>query len=436
MLRPVMEQETPAVPVTANGSGAPLSARPHGGLTIQLWSYNYEPEPTGIGPVSRVLAEGLRDRGHGVNVVAAHPHYPEARWGTRLTPYREQRNGISVLRLPLWIGRATKHERYRQELSYMSSQFAALPTLGRPDVMVAVSPSFPALLPAMVNARARRIPWVLSLQDILPDGAAATGVVRPGRVMDAARRLERAAYRKADLIVVPARSFTQNLATKGVSTDKIALIPNPATRTPPRQPGPRSNTGGGEFRILSMGNIGFSQGLAPLVEAFERSPAMRDRAARLVITGNGVAADGVREKIASERVQMLGLVDDDRLETELARADVALVSQHHHGAEFNIPSKLMNFMAYGLPVLVVANPNSEAARIIEESGGGWVVDSSRPESFPENVVELLERPQERAQKGRAAAQYAKRHFMRGSFVKRFEEALQRGVARAALRRTL
>lgn len=407
-------------------SGVPGLAR---SLRVQLWSYNYDPEPTGIGPVSSVLAEGLRDRGHSLDVVAAHPHYPDASWGRCLLPYREQRTGIPVLRLPLWIGRASAGERYRQELTYMAWQFAALPALGRPDVLVSVSPSFPALLPAMVDARARRLPWVLWLQDILPDGAAATGVVRPGRIMDAAHRLERTAYREADLIVVPARSFTRNLVRKGVSRDKITLLPNPATRTPATQPGSRNGATDG-LRILFMGNIGFSQALAPLVDAFERSPVMREQDVRLVITGTGVAADEVREKIDSDRVQMLGLVDDDRLEAELEKADIALVSQQHDGTEFNIPSKLMNFMAYGLPVLAAVDPQSEAARIVEESDGGWAVDSSRPESFPEKVAELLEKPQERVRKGMAAAEYAERHFTRASFVESFEGALRYGIARA------
>src|SRR3954462_5388469 len=190
-------------------------------LRIQLWSYNYDPEPTGIGPVSKVWAEGLRDRGHEVEVIAAHPHYPEPRWGTKLLPYRETPNDVPVLRLPLWIGRASSAERYRQELTFMASQFAALPTLSRPYVLVSASPSFPALLPAMLNARARRTPWALWLHDILPDGAAATGLVEEGAVLRASRRLERASYRRADRIVVLSRAFTANLAAKGVPEDKI-----------------------------------------------------------------------------------------------------------------------------------------------------------------------------------------------------------------------
>src|SRR4051812_16886903 len=105
-------------------------------MHIQLWSYNYDPEPTGIAPVSKVLMDGLRKRGHHVEVVAAHPHYPEPRWGSKVVPYREERDGIPVLRLPLWIGRDSAAERYRQELSFMAAQFAALPALRTPDVLV------------------------------------------------------------------------------------------------------------------------------------------------------------------------------------------------------------------------------------------------------------------------------------------------------------
>ena len=39
-------------------------------LSVQLWSYNYDPEPTGIGPMSGAWATAMRDRGHEVSVCA------------------------------------------------------------------------------------------------------------------------------------------------------------------------------------------------------------------------------------------------------------------------------------------------------------------------------------------------------------------------------
>lgn len=388
-------------------------------MKIQLWSYNFDPEPTGIGIVSTVWARGLRDRGHDVEVVAAHPHYPEPRWGTRLLPYREVRDGIPVLRLPLWIGRESAAARYRQELTFMTAQSMATPFLSRPDVLVSASPSFPALLPAVANVRARRIPWVLWLHDLLPDGATSTGLVdEGGTVIKLARRLESEAYRAAARIVVLSRAFTDNLVAKGVPENKISLIYDPATRVPERLATPAAESH--RLRILSMGNIGHSQGLTNLVEAFETQPALP---AHLVITGTGVAADEARSKVVSDRVEMLGMVDDDRLESELQAADIAFVSQQHQGSEFNIPSKLMNFMAYGLPVLAAVNPNGEVARIVRESGGGWVVDSSNPSAFPQAVAQLSAERDEIQKRAVASRRYAQKHFSQSGFAERFEQVL-------------
>jgi colanic acid biosynthesis glycosyl transferase WcaI len=390
-------------------------------MDVQLWSYNYDPEPTGIGIVSTVWARGLRDRGHRVEVVAAHPHYPEPRWGTRALPYREVRSGIPVLRLPLWIGRASAAERYRQELTFMAAQTAATPFLRKPDVLVSTSPSFPALLPAVLNVRARRIPWVLWLHDLLPDGATATGLLdEGGRVLRLARRLEHAAYAAADKIVVLSRAFTENLVAKGVPADKIELIYDPATRVPAEPASVDGRAADAKLRILSMGNIGHSQGLTTLVRAFEANPGV---AAELIITGTGVAAAEARAEIRTPRVEMLGVVDDDRLEQELQRADIAFVSQRYDGSEFNIPSKLMNFMMYGLPVLAAVNPAGEVARLVRESGAGWVVDSSDADAFPRELERLVQMPDELAPRAAAARAYAEQHFAQDAFAGHFERAL-------------
>jgi colanic acid biosynthesis glycosyl transferase WcaI len=392
-------------------------------LRIQLWSYNYDPEPTGIGIVSTTLARGLHERGHLVDVVAAHPHYPEPVWGSRALPYREVRNGIPVLRLPLWIGRASAAERYRQELSFMAAQTLATPFLKKPDVMISTSPSFPALLPAIGNVRVRRIPWALWLHDLLPDGATATGIVDESNpVIRLARKLESAAYRSADRIIVLSRSFTDNLSRKGVPADKIELIYDPATRVPRGTARPGAGDVAERMRVLSMGNIGYSQGLTELVRAFEVEPELASEA-QFIITGTGVAAEDARAEIRTPRVQMLGMVDDARLEAELSGADIGFVSQRYEGSEFNIPSKLMNFMAYGLPILAAVNPAGEVARIVSESGGGWVIDSSDAPAFPRELARLARTPEEiRARAARASA-YAADHFTQASFVTRFEQTL-------------
>jgi colanic acid biosynthesis glycosyl transferase WcaI len=301
--------------------------------------------------------------------------------------------------------------------------FFGRPFLARPDAMLVISPSFPALLPAILNARLRRLPLALWLHDLLPDGAAASGLVpEVGLVLKASRWLERTAYREADRIIVLSAPFGQNLRDKGVPPEKIDLIYDAATRGIPARLQVADSDG--ERRVLCMGNIGLTQGLAPLVRDFEASDRMSDLNVRLVITGNGVAADDVRAEIRSDRVEMPGLVDDERLERELQSASLALVTQAYEGAEFNLPSKLMNYMAYGIPVVAAVNPASEAARLVREARAGWVTDSSEPVSLPTAIAEALSDPAELAARSRAGREYALAHFSPQAFGDAFDRELR------------
>ena len=427
----------------------PLRSRRSDGLRIQLWSYNYAPEPTGIAPVSTVWAETMRRLGHEVEVVAAFPHYPEPIWSHPRRPYRETINGIRVTRLPLWVGRASAAQRIRQELSFMAAQTAAIPFLRKPDVMVAVSPSFPALLPAAIYGRLRRVPWILWLHDVLPDGATATGLVDDGSVVvKAARKLERLAYREADSIVVLSQAFVRNLEAKGVPAEKIELIYDPATRKPGRETGNGAGNGAGangngagtngngagangngRRRLLSMGNIGFSQGLEDVVRAFEADPDLNPDV-ELVIVGSGVAAPEVAKQVRTSRVEMRGLLPSDELEDELQHACVGIVTQQHGGEEFNIPSKLMNFMMYGLPILAYVDPGSEVARIVKASGAGWIADNADPSAFVRAVQAATSRPGEIAQRGAAGRAYAERNFSPDAFALSFDAVVRRAGARS------
>ena len=391
-------------------------------LRIQLWSYNYEPESSGIGPLSAVWARAMKARGHEIDVVAAHPHYPAPVWGRRLRPYREWRDGLRVLRLPLWAGRASAQERIRQEASFAAAMTLAAPTLGTPDVIIAVSPSFPALVPAMASARVRRVPWVLWLQDVLPDAALVSGILEEGTAIKLARRLEHAAYQSAARIVVISESFEENLRAKGVDPAKMVSSYNPASRT--ILAAPRDEAAVDAATVLTMGNIGHSQNLVAVTRAFEQSAELRDLDAHFVMAGDGQAAADVRAAIRTDRVRVTGMLDSDALERELRRATVAVVSQGYEGVDYNVPSKLMNFMGYGIPTVASVRSNSEVARIIRRSGGGWVTPSSDATQAATQIAEALHDRNARKERGQAALEYARANFAPEQCAERFEAMLQ------------
>jgi colanic acid biosynthesis glycosyl transferase WcaI len=372
-----------------------------------------------MGPIAARWAEAMCARGHQVEVVTAHPHYPGPLWGRRVRPYRETRDGIPILRLPLVIGHRTTGERIMEEATYAAAAAAAAARPSAPDAAIAVSPSFLGLFPVLTSARLRRFPWILWLEDILPDAAATTGLLRDGRALRTAQHLERFVYRSADRIIVISNAFRENLLAKGVPPWKVTHIYNPYTRgLGERRAG---HNGDGPARILYMGNMGFSQNLPALVQAFECSPDLGDDV-RLVLAGTGELARAVAAEVRSDRVEMPGLLLEE-LEAELERATIGLVPQRPDVDEFNLPSKLMNLMSRGVPVLASVNPRSEVARIVDESGAGWVVDAADPARFPSALRGILADPAELKRRGEAGLEFARRNFSPEVVATRFEDVL-------------
>jgi colanic acid biosynthesis glycosyl transferase WcaI len=202
---------------------------------------------------------------------------------------------------------------------------------------------------------------------------------------------------------------------------KVTCIynPSPATVAQPRRfarvPDPA--------RLLVMGNIGHSQGLAEFVAALERSDVLSDTGTVLRIAGAGVARADVERAIRSDRVEMLGLLLADEMEAELASATLGIVTQRSDITEFNLPSKLMNYMAHSLPVLAVVAPGSETARIVRDSGAGWVADAGALDRLGETLRRILGDRDELAARGRTALAFAQEHFTPERVAERFEREL-------------
>lgn len=391
-------------------------------MRIQLWSYNYAPEPTGIGPVSRTWAQAMRERGHEVSVVAAHPHYPEPTWGRRLRPTRSREDGIDVVRLPLWVGRESALARMRQDASFSAALAASYPFLPRCDARVVVSPCFPALACAIAAGKIERKPWLLWIQDILPDGAISTGLIdESSTAIRLSRKLESAAYRSAGKIAVISDRFEANLLAKGVPAERLSRIYNPATL--PLADAPRESIETPPT-VLVMGNIGHSQGLDRVVREFQASDRLAAIGATLTITGTGVAADEVRNAIDSDRIKMLGLVSDAQLRELLGSAAIGLVAQAAELPEFNFPSKLMNYLASALPAVGFVSSDSEVAGVLASTGAGLTIDNAVPDLLADGLADLLETPERLLEMSRAAHQFAADNLSPDALAAAFEREIE------------
>ena len=105
---------------------------------------------------------------------------------------------------------------------------------------------------------------------------------------------------------------------------------------------------------------------------------------------------------------------------------MAIVTQHPDVRDFNLPSKITTYMARGVPVFAVVNPDTEGAEIVRESGAGWVADSSDLEAACERLAEVMDDEPALARASNAGIAFAAEHFEAGAVARTFERSLRGG----------
>lgn len=390
-------------------------------MRILIYSYNYHPEPIGIAPLMTELAEGLVKRGHQVRVVTGMPNYPQRRIYDEYKGkfyLTEHKNGVKIQRSYVWIRPQPGFlDRVLLELSFVVTSF--LPALfgWRPDVILLTVPSLPACLPAALLGWLQSCPVVLNLQDILPEAAVRTGLLKNKWLIRIFAALEKFAYRTANKISVISDGFVDNLLDKGVPASKIEQIPNWVDVNFIR---PLSKTDSsfrtahqldGKFVVMYSGNIALTQGLETVIDAAKKLQHIPDIV--FVIVGESKGLERLQRhvsKCGAFNVKLLPFVPREDLPEMLAAADVGLVVQKQNVVSFNMPSKIQVLLASGRPIVASVPSDGTAARAVQRSGGGTIVPPEDPGALATAILDLYKNPDNVETLGRQGRQCAVKRY--------------------------
>ena len=239
---------------------------------------------------------------------------------------------------------------------------------GAADVVLVSSPPPVAALAGLGlrGAGGRRLPVVLDLRDLWPDVLIEAGALAPGSAAAIALRLvERRLLDGAAALTVVTQAKLERMALR--TQRPLHLVPNGVD--PSWHEGVAGRTeAAGPFEVLYAGNVGRAQDLGLLVRAMGAVPG-----ARATIVGGGEELDSVRA-LAAERAAPVRFAPPEareRVRERLLACGCAFVSLRTAELVDAVPSKLLEAMALGAPVVLAAA--GESARILSESGGGLVV---------------------------------------------------------------
>lgn len=371
------------------------------------------------------MVEGLVAAGHDVTVLTGFPNYP---YGKIYPGYkkwklfqRETYKGAQVVRV--WLHPDHTLSIIQRLLNYGSFALTAsllgpfLTGLGFDRIIVFQPGPFSVGFPAILYKLLMRVPALIWVQDVWPDGLRDSGVVKNEKLLKMVGWFAQKVYAFFDKVMISSPGFKEPLVRMKVDPQRICFLPQWSEdlyqMVAPDEALRAAEGMVGRFNVMFAGNIGLIQNLEVVLDVADRLRGHPD--IHFVIVGDGLRLEPLKDaarQLRLDNVTFKGRRPLEAMPPLFALADALLV-QLKKSPIYNltIPGKLQSYLACGRPV--VAALEGAGAQIVREAKAGVACEPDNPQALTAAVLALYRLPPEERQKmGLAGKTYYDRTFAR------------------------
>ena len=358
----------------------------------------YPPEMGGMESVTQVLAEGLAQSGHRVQVLC----FTKDQAGTA------QQRDVSVIRVPVELERASQPLGWRYFVKgLMAARQADVVHLHAPNLLASL---MCLLLP-------RRVKLLVHWH---------SDVVGKGRLGAIVQPVERRMLQRADVVVATSQAYADSSPMLTDVKDKVKVIPIgiPAPRADaPRAPRNFEAFLAGRQFVLALGRLVPYKGFSVLVDSVQHMP----EGCAVVVAGIGPLAaelaDQVQRLGLQDRVLLAGRVSDPELEYLFSQAMAFCLPSIERSEAFGVV--LLEAMARGVPCVATTIAGSATSWVNQHGVSGVNVPPADPIALAAATKALLVDPARRTQLAAGAAARFGDLFTAEKSVAGFAEIYQR-----------
>lgn len=347
-------------------------------------------------------------------------------------PGSEVLDGVRVFR-----ARSTAFDRTRLShravnyLTYLVDSLMRALALEKPDIVMCMTdPPIVGDLGVIV-ARRFQVPLLVISEDVFPEIATELGRLTNPFLVQVLKSLVGYYLRRANHVVAIGERMRERLIAKGVSPDRVSVIPNWVDTTAVRpmsrdNPWTREQDLVEKFVVMHSGNVGHAQNLDNLVRATTYMRDLDD----LVVTIIGAGARHVEiselaDRLDADKVRFMPYQPREALPQSLGSASIHYVGLAKGLSGFVVPSRLYGILAAGRPVIVAADPDSETAQLVAEVGCGVVLAPDRPDLLAGAIRDAHDGRLDLEEMGRAGRVYVEREADRSVALARYRSLVDR-----------
>jgi glycosyltransferase involved in cell wall biosynthesis len=307
-------------------------------------------------------------------------------------------------------------------------------TLPRPDVIIATSPQLLVAVSGWWLGFARQVPFVFEVRDLWPESLTAVGMGDENSLLHhGLAAVARFLYERSDRIVVVTPAFKQHLIERwrvpeervsvvenGVEADLFAPQPPAANRALRQQLGTE-----GKFLVCYAGTMGMAHGLETLLDAASKLQRQNPEVMFLLI-GEGAEKERIKSRAQDRRLANVHFRDQqprDKISAFVSASDVCLVLLKKTDVfKTVIPTKMLEFMSCSRPVIV--GVDGQARQIVEESGGGIVIEPENATELAQAIHQLVANPAQAAALGQRGREHILRNYSRRQTAEKYIQILE------------
>ncbi len=403
-------------------------------MKVTLVSQYFYPEWNTTSALLSGIARSLGQRGWDVQAIAGNPSYHSPR---DAVPRAMKLGAVSIRRV--WSTRMSRQKsigRYLNTASFWASvTFRLLFDHSEGPVLFVTNPPILHWTGGLVRVLKRR-PVVLLFHDIYPDVAERLGALTPnGLIARLWRRLNRWAYRQADLLITVGRDMTSKILEQNpeLAGEKVVTIPNWADEQllfpRDRSTHPLLRRLGllDRFVVQYAGNIGRPHEIDTVIAAAKK---LRGVPIHFMFVGDGAQQYKIERAIHEEKLRNMSLHPFQGRETLrdcLTACDAGIVSLKKEAWGLGVPSKFYSILAVGKPVVGILPAESEIALEISEHHVGFCVEPGDADGLVRCLTYLERHREEAIRLGLRARAVFKRSYTLRTIGGRYEAALRQIV---------
>ena len=376
---------------------------------LLLISYNFYPEPTGIGKYNGEMISWFVSKGYDCTVITSYPYYPH--WKVQ-EPYFKKRfwytveesvdaksgGSLRIYRCPQYVpAKPSGVKRILLDLTFFLS--AALPLLRllfskKFDYVLTIAPSFQIGLLGVLFRKFQRSKFLYHIQDLQIEAAQDLKMIKSHKVINLLFKIENYILNRSDVVSTISPGMVKKVKSK--TKKDVLLFPN-WTDTNSFYPIKNKTNLKKEFSylpsdkiVLYSGAIGEKQGLDSILHiADQLTKCSRFEVYHLWFGPYKKELQNFADQLKLQNVNFMPLQDHSKFNDFLNLADVHLVIQKASASDLVMPSKLTTILAVGGLAIITANPGSGLYSLVKEHNIGVLAEAENTDSLKECILKVI-----------------------------------------------